>query len=210
MTNWNRFNSGTTRFNSGTTRFNSGTTRFSNNFTTANRFHPAGFNNIRYAGHWGWHHHHSCNNSVIFSFGFPFFSAWDYGYFYPSAYAPYYPYTPYSYDPYMYYPGYSGYNGYVDPGYSNQYYDNGQNYDSGYGDNGQQYDSHQYSRGTGGDHSVVARVQEQLAHDGYYKGSIDGVAGSRTYYAIRSYQHDHNLPVTGEITDELLGEMGLR
>ena len=109
----------------------------------------------------------------------------------------------------MYYPGNSGYNGYIDPGYGNQYYDNGQNYDPGYGNNGQQYDSHQYNRGTH-DNSVVSQVQEQLAHDGYYKGAIDGVAGSRTYYAIRAYQRDHNLPVTGEITDDLLGEMGLR
>jgi len=215
-TGWTRNTFATNRATTGTNvtnwnRFNSRTTRFSNNFTTTNRFRPAGFNHVSHAGNWGWHHHHDCNNSVVFSFGFPFFTAWDYGYYYPSAYYPYYPYTPYSYDPYTYYPGSSGYNGYIDPGYNNQYYDDGsgQQYDPGYGNNGQPYDSHQYNRGTH-DNSVVARVQEQLTHDGYYKGAIDGVAGSRTYYAIRAYQRDHNLPVDGEITDQLLGEMGLR
>jgi len=53
-------------------------------------------------------------------------------------------------------------------------------------------------------------LQEQLAHDGYYKGSVDGVKGSRTYYAIRAYQRDHNLQVDGEITDQLLEAMGIR
>jgi hypothetical protein len=104
----------------------------------------------------------------------------------------------------------SGYSGYVDPGYGGQYYDNGQYSDPGYEQNGRYHDSRQYDRGGGHESSVVARVQEQLAHDGYYKGTIDGVAGSRTYYAIRAYQRDHNLPVDGEITDQLLGEMGLR
>ena len=52
-------------------------------------------------------------------------------------------------------------------------------------------------------------MQEQLARDGYYKGDIDGVAGSRTYYAIRAYQRDHNLHVDGEVSDELLQQMGL-
>jgi len=195
VTNWNRFNSGSTRF--------------SNNWTTTNRFRASGINHYGHAGNWGWHHHHNNHSTVVFSFGFPFFTGWDYGYYYPSAYYPYYPYTPYYYNPYTYYPGYSGYNGYIDPGYGSEYNDNGQYYDPGYGNNGQPYDSHQYNRGTH-DNSVVSQVQEQLAHDGYYKGTIDGVAGSRTYYAIRAYQRDHNLPVTGEITDDLLGEMGLR
>lgn len=209
-TNWNRFNTGTT----GTNRFGNnwnGTNRFGNNWNGTNRF-GSGFNrngngwrggNNWNRGNW-WRHHHDHDNNFIFfgAFGFPFF--WDYWYpsIYYSAYSPYYAYTPYSYDPYSY--GYgSGYPNY--PVYGDSGYSDGNGYtDSGY-DNGRAYDP----RATG-DASVVSRVQEQLAHDGYYKGAIDGVAGSRTYYAIRAYERDHHLRVDGEITDELLQEMGLR
>jgi len=151
-------------------------------------------------GNWNHHHNHhnGCDNSFIFfsGFGFPFYSAWDYG-FYPSAYYPYYPPAPYYYDPYMPidngYPVYGGGDVPQDPSYN------------------QSQDGRHYDRGGGGDdHSIVAQVQEHLASGGYYKGSIDGVTGSRTYYAIRAYQREHHLPVTGEISDELLSDMGLQ
>jgi N-acetylmuramoyl-L-alanine amidase len=57
---------------------------------------------------------------------------------------------------------------------------------------------------------VIADVQERLARDGYYKGTVDGVAGDRTYYAIRAYERDHHLRVDGAISNQLLTELGLR
>ena len=196
-TNWNRFNTGTTATN-----------RFGNNWNRTNRF-GSGFNrngNFRGGNGWNrgdwWRHHHNNNNFIFFgAFGFPFF--WDLWYpAYYSAYYPYYDYTPYSYDPYSY-----GY-GYGYPNYP-VYGDNGTSDDNGYTD--PNYDNGRgYNRGARQDASVVSRVQEQLAHDGYYKGPIDGVAGSRTYYAIRAYERDHHLQADGQITDELLQEMGLR
>ena len=42
-----------------------------------------------------------------------------------------------------------------------------------------------------GRQSSVVRLQQQLARAGYYRGSIDGIMGSRTRYALRAYQHDH-------------------
>ncbi|MFL6515329.1 MAG: peptidoglycan-binding protein [Chthoniobacterales bacterium] len=155
--------------------------------------------NGNWNGNWNHHHGHHHDNSFIFfgGFGFPFYSDWDYG-FYPSAYYPYYPPAPYYYDPYM--P--------IDNG-APVYGDGSVPQDPSYN---QSDDGHHYDRGggAGDDHSLVSQVQEHLASGGYYKGSIDGVQGSRTYYAIRAYQREHHLPVTGEISDELLSDMGLR
>jgi hypothetical protein len=183
--NWNRFRPGTNRFSS--------TWNGSNRFRNGN-----GFNNHN----WNWRHHHHGSNSFVFfgGFGYPYF--WDYGY-YPSAYYPYYPAAPYYYDPY----GYSNYSSYGAPVYN----DNGYTDDSGYTDDqsGKDTDARPYSRDGNSGHSVVAQVQEQLAQAGYYKGAIDGAQGSRTFYAIRSYQRDHNLPVSGHIDRQLLEQMGL-
>jgi Putative peptidoglycan binding domain len=185
-------------------RFNRNTTAFNNNWSGSHRFGNGGFNR---GGNWWRNHHRGCDNNFIFfgGFGFPLFlSAWDFGFF-PTAYYPYYPYsTPYVYDPYYPYYGSAGYPGYIDGGYPA---------DPGYQDNGYvgpNDDRSGYNRDGAERGSVVAQVQERLAKEGYYKGDIDGVAGSRTYYAIRSYQRDHNLQVDGRINDELLGEMGLR
>lgn len=58
--------------------------------------------------------------------------------------------------------------------------------------------------------SIGAAVQAELARQGYYDGPLDGVIGSGTHRAIRRYQEDHGLPVTGEITPALLASMRLR
>lgn len=44
---------------------------------------------------------------------------------------------------------------------------------------------------------TVRFVQEQLAVQGYYPGAIDGIAGPKTRAAVRAYEADHGLPVTG-------------
>jgi Putative peptidoglycan binding domain len=47
-------------------------------------------------------------------------------------------------------------------------------------------------------------VQTELARRGYYNGLIDGVIGPRSQTAIREFQADAGLPVTGEIDDDLM------
>lgn len=56
---------------------------------------------------------------------------------------------------------------------------------------------------------LVAHVQEKLRGYGYYRGPVDGVAGSGTRSAIRSYQVDRGIQVTGRVDQELLSDLGL-
>jgi len=115
-----------------------------------------------HGGNWN-NHCHNGHSNFVFIGGFPFFGyPYGYGYGYGGGY--------YGYGSGYYGTGYYG-NGY----YGNRYY-GGSNY-RGYGYNG---------RG-----SSVARLQQQLARAGYYRGSIDGIMGPRTRYALRAYQHDH-------------------
>ena len=51
--------------------------------------------------------------------------------------------------------------------------------------------------------AAVSRVQAGLARLGYSPGPADGVMGSQTETAIRSYQRDHGLLVDGRPTREL-------
>lgn len=60
-----------------------------------------------------------------------------------------------------------------------------------------------------GNVSTAARVQQQLAAGGYYRGAIDGIIGDGTRRAIRSFERDNGLPVDGQIDDQLLATMGL-
>jgi hypothetical protein len=137
-------------------------------------------------GNWGgnWrHHHHHNDNSTIFigSFGFPFFG---FGYPYGYGYGGYYPYGG----------GYYG-GGYYGGGYYNSGYYGGGYYGArGYSSPG--YGSYSYGSGYG-HQSSVARLQQQLARAGYYRGSIDGIMGPRTRHALRAYQHDHGAGTYG-------------
>ena len=49
----------------------------------------------------------------------------------------------------------------------------------------------------------VKTVQSNLAAIGYRPGAVDGVAGARTRAAIRRYQADNGLPVSGKLSPEL-------
>ena len=64
------------------------------------------------------------------------------------------------------------------------------------------------NEGGGKDFSMTARVQRQLAAAGYYRGEIDGIIGDGTRRAIRNYERANNLPVDGQIDDQLLTAMG--
>lgn len=57
--------------------------------------------------------------------------------------------------------------------------------------------------------SIEADVQWRLRERGYYRGPIDGDIGSGSRRAIRHFQRDHGLAVTGTITRGLLVRLGL-
>lgn len=46
---------------------------------------------------------------------------------------------------------------------------------------------------------TVAAVQQQLAAEGYYNGPVDGINGPMTRAAVRAYQADRGLAVTGDV-----------
>jgi len=45
----------------------------------------------------------------------------------------------------------------------------------------------------------VVTAQQRLQDDGYYSGTVDGVLGPNTVAALRAYQRDHRLSVTGRL-----------
>lgn len=50
----------------------------------------------------------------------------------------------------------------------------------------------------------VLEVQRLLDEQGYDPGAVDGIFGDRTARAIRSYQSNNGLPVTGKVSANLL------
>jgi TPR repeat protein len=56
---------------------------------------------------------------------------------------------------------------------------------------------------------LVVRVQEALVAIGYYDGSIDGIAGPVTRAAVAAFQQDIGVPITGEVSKELVGQLEL-
>ncbi|MEP6671871.1 MAG: peptidoglycan-binding protein [Chthoniobacter sp.] len=143
------------------------------------------------SGHGNWNGNHgNWNGGVHISHG---------GNYYGGGY-PYCPPFPY-FAPYRYY----GTSFYSAPAY----------YNTGY------YDSPSFGisispsttyRGTRVDDradSLTIDVQRALRRDGYYRGSIDGDIGPGTRGAIRQYQYDHRLEVTGRIDRSLLRALAL-
>jgi hypothetical protein len=58
-------------------------------------------------------------------------------------------------------------------------------------------------------HPRTYRIQKALKEKGYYEAGIDGQFGPATQSAIRTYQIDRGLPVTGKIDPTLEKELGL-
>ena len=56
---------------------------------------------------------------------------------------------------------------------------------------------------------LAVDVQRALARRGYYRGGIDGDIGPGTRAAIRSYQYNRGLEVTGRIDGALLRSLGI-
>ncbi|MBM4267580.1 MAG: peptidoglycan-binding protein [Deltaproteobacteria bacterium] len=53
----------------------------------------------------------------------------------------------------------------------------------------------------------VRETQDLLNLNGYFVGPVDGVVGPRTSLAIRTYQANHGLSVTGGPSPELLDHL---
>ncbi len=125
------------------------------------------------------HHHESHDHSYSCAPGYRS---------YPSYYrsSPYYGSYPYNYGPSV------GVSFYSQPTYS---------YDSTY------YRGVQRSDDRADELSVD--VQRALARRGYYRGEIDGDIGAGTRAAIRRYQYDRRLEVTGRIDRSLLRSLDL-
>jgi len=112
------------------------------------------------------------------------------------------------YDPFPYwYPwDYYGYGYYPYDGY----------YDGGYYDQGAQPQEQVYTApadSNQSDYAVdsqVSNVQSALAREGYYDGAIDGKLGPGTRNALRRYQRDRGLEVTGGITHGVTQALRLR
>ncbi|MGA8659668.1 MAG: peptidoglycan-binding domain-containing protein, partial [Chthoniobacterales bacterium] len=63
--------------------------------------------------------------------------------------------------------------------------------------------------GTSRSGEAISVVQSALNKCGYYRGPIDGVIGAGSRRAIRAFQSDQGLPVTGLINRKLLTALQL-
>jgi len=57
--------------------------------------------------------------------------------------------------------------------------------------------------------TIEQQVQLALAKEGFYRGDIDGMVGPGTRAAIRRFQYEEDLPVTGRIDRNLLRELDI-
>ncbi len=64
-----------------------------------------------------------------------------------------------------------------------------------------------YSWGSRG--TMVTKIQTNLKKWGYYKGSVDGVFGTQTSQAVRSFQRKNGLKVDGIVGSRTLAALGL-
>jgi peptidoglycan hydrolase-like protein with peptidoglycan-binding domain len=55
--------------------------------------------------------------------------------------------------------------------------------------------------------AAVEEVQRELLATGHFKGLVDGVNGQKTKLAIEQFQQEIGLPVTGEITPDLISRI---
>ncbi len=106
----------------------------------------------------------------------------------------------YGYGPGFAFFGYPWWGWYGYPGWGWDYYGDYPYY--GYGYNGASYDQSD-SRSDPPQFNSTRAVQAALAWRGFYSGRIDGAMGPETSSAIRAFQKQQGLPVTGQIDSEL-------
>ena len=58
-----------------------------------------------------------------------------------------------------------------------------------------------------GSHQLVAEIQGILSAKGHYGGAIDGIFTARTMAAVKRFESDRGLPVTGRISGLLVQEL---
>lgn len=68
-------------------------------------------------------------------------------------------------------------------------------------------DAASYRRGSSG--SVVTQIQKKLSQWGYYSGDIDGIYGSGTERAVKSFQKKNGLTADGIAGSATLSAMGI-
>ena len=88
------------------------------------------------------------------------------------------------------------------------YYDSGYYDDRYYDDAYASGENQQYDEGTVDFN--VREVQSALAREGYYDGAIDGTIGPATRNALRRYQRDRGLSVTGRIDRSVIDALRAR
>ena len=108
------------------------------------------------------------------------------------------------YDPFLFYPydygyGLSPYGAYYDDASYDDSYASDQDSPAPY--------TNQSQSDTG---SRISDVQSALAREGYYDGPIDGRLGPATRKALRRYQADHGIEVTGGIDRAVIDALQLR
>ncbi len=65
-----------------------------------------------------------------------------------------------------------------------------------------------YGRGSYGE--TVKQIQQKLLDWGYYNGDVDGVFGSRTEKAVKSFQRSNGLTADGRAGTQTLAALGIR
>ncbi len=55
----------------------------------------------------------------------------------------------------------------------------------------------------------VRQIQTKLKNWGYYKGNVDGIFGSKTLAAVKSFQRKNGLTVDGIVGDKTLAALGI-
>lgn len=58
--------------------------------------------------------------------------------------------------------------------------------------------------------ATIKKVQKKLNKYDYDCGTADGIAGSKTKKAVKKYQRDNDLTVTGDIDSKLLKSLGIK
>ena len=56
---------------------------------------------------------------------------------------------------------------------------------------------------------TISHVQRVLRRDGYYHGRIDGLDGPATHAALRHFQRDNGLAITGRLTPRTMSTLGV-
>lgn len=65
-----------------------------------------------------------------------------------------------------------------------------------------------YKRGSTG--NVVVQIQTKLRDQGFYSGPVDGIFGSATEKAVKSYQARYGLSVDGKVGTQTLAALGIQ